>query len=174
MAGLPAGSWIKWLFQLSCDGDGSKLIRMDISVASTAIGLINSTVQTAKTAIELAKHTKDSDLRNSVSEVLDHILDLKAKVLELDEENRWLKQQISARAELERRGEFGYWFKRGETDPLCPRCYEGSGKLVYLPKAETWSGGIRRDCRICGDITWEVPMGHRRGQIQPTGYNPYG
>jgi hypothetical protein len=147
---------------------------MDINVASTAIGLINSTVQTAKTAIELAKHSKDSDLRNSVSEVLNHILDLKAKVLELDEENRSLKQQMSARSELERRSEFGYWFKHGETDPLCPKCYEGSGKLVYLPKAETWSGGIRRDCRICGDITWEVPMGHRRGQIQPTEYNPYG
>ena len=145
-----------------------------MSAASTALGLINSTVQTAKTAIELAKHSKDHDLKNSVSAILDQILDLKAKILELDEENRSLHQRIATHADVERKGDFGYWFKRGETDPLCPKCYEGSGKITYLPKPETWSGGVRRDCRICGDTTWEVPMGSRRGQIQPRGGSFWG
>lgn len=146
---------------------------MDLNTASTTISLINSTVQTAKTAIELAKHTKDSNLRTSVSEILDQILDLKAKVLDLDEENRSLKQQLSAQAQLERRVEFGYWFKPGETDPLCPKCYEGSGKLVYLPKAEPSSEGISRECRVCGDITWEKTSDYRKSQMRPTGYDPY-
>jgi hypothetical protein len=147
---------------------------MDISTASTALGLINSTVQTAKTAIELAKHSKDSDLKNSVSAVLDQILDLKAKILELDEENRSLHHQLATRTKVMRGVDFGYWFKPGETDPLCPKCYEGGGKLVYLSKPRTLNGGVRRDCRICGDTTWEVPKESRQGQIRPRGSSFWG
>jgi hypothetical protein len=142
---------------------------MDIhpSVASAALSLINSTVQTAKTAVELAKNSKDSSLKESVGEVLNGILDLKIKVLDLEGENRELKLKLSNQEALERKGEFGYWFKNGETDPLCPKCYEGDGKLVYLRKPEPWSGGIRRDCRVCGSTTWEQPMDLRPRQIQP-------
>jgi hypothetical protein len=147
-------------------------MNMDIGAASTAIGLINSTVQTAKTAIELAKHTKDADLRQSVSEVLDQILDLKAKVLELDDENRSLKQQIALRAGIERRGEFGYWFKHGESDPLCPKCYEETGKQIFLPPSEPWSGRVRRDCRVCHHTYWEKPMGQATVTVART-YDPY-
>jgi hypothetical protein len=137
------------------------------SVATAALSLINSTVQTAKTAVELAKKSKDSSLKETVGEVLNGILDLKIKVLDLEEENRELKHRLSKQDELERKGEFGYWFKKGQTDPLCPKCYEGDGKEIYLPKSEPWSGGMRRICKVCRSITWEQPMDLRRRQIQP-------
>ena len=133
---------------------------MDIhpTLATAALSLINSTVQTAKTAVELAKNSKDSSLKEAVGEVLDGILDLKIKILDLEEENRELKHKLNKQEVLERKGEFGYWFKSGEDDPLCPKCYEGNGKLVYLPKSEPWNGGIKRECRVCGYTTLEQPM----------------
>ena len=156
----------KYLAQHSAEEQNSN---MDIhpSVATAALSLINSTVQTAKTAVELAKNSKNSSLKETVGEVLDGILDLKIKVIELEEENRELKLKLSNKEALERKGEFGYWFKVGEDAPLCPKCYEGDGKLVYLPKPEPWSGGIRRDCRVCRYTTWEQPMDLSPKPIRP-------
>lgn len=146
---------------------------IDPSSASSLLGLLNSTVQTAKTAVELAKSAKDSTLKSTVSEVLDGILNLKITVLDLDEENRKLKLQLEARQEVERKGPFGYWFKKDQTDPLCPKCYEGENKIVYLEPSQPWSGGIRRDCRVCNDTTWEVPIGTNSARRSVVSYNPY-
>ncbi|HUZ97674.1 MAG TPA: hypothetical protein VMU57_22445 [Edaphobacter sp.] len=131
---------------------------MNPHVASTALTLVNSTVQSLKTAIELAKTSKDSDLKQTISEVFNGVLDLKSKVLDLEEENRTLRIAIAEKAAIKRSAVFGYYFKDDENSPLCPKCYESDAKLAYLSNAEPWSGGIRRDCRICNRTYWEKPV----------------
>ena len=121
---------------------------MSISLqsANTVLNLVNSTVTAAKSAVELAKKSKDSELRDRVSEVLDGILDLKSTVLSLEDEIRELKAKAAERGTISRNAEFGYWYREGESEPLCPRCYEGSDKVVYLAPLRSGS----RKCRVCG------------------------
>ena len=88
---------------------------------------------------------------------MDSVLELKAKIIELDEENRNLQRRLELKDKITRSGEFGYWFKEGEEDPLCPKCYEGSGKVIYLTSCKPWGNGTRRDCRECSRTYMEKP-----------------
>jgi len=115
--------------------------------AATAIGLVNSAFSSVKTALDLAKKTTDLDLKQEVSKAFDNVLELKATVYELAEENRQLSERLKIRETIKRDSRTGNFFKVGEEDtPLCPRCYQGSAQaVVYLqPK----SGG-EAYCEIC-------------------------
>jgi hypothetical protein len=118
--------------------------------AVTVLGLANSTIATAKTLVDLAKNTTNHELKTQISDVYDGILEMKAKILDLDEENRALKEQLRQKANIKRDPEHGYWFKEGETDPLCRRCYESpASAIVYLPPVFTGMAGRRRICNVC-------------------------
>ena|ERR1035437_898168 len=144
---------------------------IDPTTAGAAVGLANSAYTSVKSAFEVGKKISDLDLKKHLSAAVDDVLELKIKVHELAEENRTLREQLEQKDKVVRSGEFGYWFKEGETDPLCPKCYEGSGKTIYLTASEPWSGGIRRHCRVCSAYYWEKPMNLKTGSIRP--YNPY-
>lgn len=144
---------------------------LDPHSAAGAVGLANSALSAVKSAFELGKKTSDFDLKKHLHTALDDVLELKLKVHELAEENRILRERLEQKDSITRSGEMGYWFKEGETDPLCPKCYEESGKQVYLPPPQPWSGGIRRDCRVCSEVYWEKPMNLSPRSIRP--YNPY-
>jgi hypothetical protein len=135
--------------------------------ASTALGLASSALSSVKTALELGKKTTDLHLKKELNNAVDSVLELKVKVHELAEENRELLERLEQRETIVRSGTHGYWFKSGETDPLCPKCYEESGKTIYLPASERWSGGIRRDCRVCHSVYWEQQMNLNTGSIRP-------
>jgi hypothetical protein len=133
----------------------------------TTTQLVGGLIASAKSSLDLAKASSNHELKASISDLYDSLLDVKARVLELDEENRALKQRLGQAASVKRDETFGYWFKDGETSPLCPKCYEESGKTIYLPPSEPWSGGIRRDCRVCDSTYWEKPMNLSSGSIRP-------
>ena len=126
--------------------------------AATAVGLANSAFSSVKTALELAKKTTDRDLKSEIGSALDNVLELKVKVYELAEENRSLKERLNLKAKVARTSEFGYYFAEDDPDPLCPKCYEASGKIIHLPASKPWSGGIRRDCIECRQTFWEKSM----------------
>lgn len=82
---------------------------------------------------------------------------------ELQNENTELRKALEAaedklriRNSIEKRGVLFY--KRGETEPICPVCRQRDEKVVYLPPSYTWSGGVRRDWQVCHQTSWEVPM----------------
>ena len=131
---------------------------IDPHTAATAIGLVNSAFSSVKTAFDLAKKTTDLDLKHEVSKAFDNVLELKATVYELAEENRTLREKLNEKASVKRNPEFGYYFADGDSDPLCPKCYEVSGKLIHLPPSRPWNRGVRRDCVECKLVTWEKPM----------------
>jgi hypothetical protein len=140
---------------------------MNLHDVPPILNLVNTTLSGLRSAVELADKSKDRALKNQLSEVLSSFLALQVKVLELDIENRTLKSQLAQKDAIERRGEFGYFFKDADPDPLCPKCYEGTGKIIHLSNLKQESGGVRRVCRECNLSFWETkyqqparPRGH--------------
>jgi hypothetical protein len=131
------------------------MTNIDPHGAATVLGLANSTIAAAKTLVDLAKSSANHELKNQVSDVLSNVLEMKIKILELDEENRSLREKLKQKGNMRRESSTGFYFKEGETDPLCPKCYEGTDKLIYLPASEPWSRGVRRTCRECRSHLWE-------------------
>ena len=125
-----------------------------LSVAS----LVSNVLSSAKAAKELAKQSGDAELKERIGELFDSILDVKERVLELDEENRKLREQLAEKTQVERTSEFGYYFAQDDPDPLCPKCYESARKLIHLTAAQRSNGGVVRDCRECSFQFWEVEM----------------
>lgn len=122
-----------------------------------AIGMLNNAFSVFKHVKELSFDSGDLNLKEAVAELYDKLLDVKEKLIELEDENRKLRQQLASKNELERRPPFGYWYKKGENDPLCRVCYERDGKLIYLD-AEYRSiedGTISRWCRGCQQTFFE-------------------
>jgi hypothetical protein len=129
----------------------------DAGAVLTAAQIVNTTISAAKQAIELAKQTKNPDLKEKLSELFDHVLEIKAKMLVLEEENGSLKREKAAKASVHRKGQFGYFFVEGDPDPLCPHCFEKDDKQIHLPALHEWNGGLRRLCRSCHNEFWERP-----------------
>jgi hypothetical protein len=125
------------------------MIPIDSHSVGSALGIANSAISAAKSAYELVKKTSDIELKHQVSDVMNSILDLKVKILELDEENRQLRQRLEQRDNIKRESESGFWLKDGETDPLCPTCYEGPSHAIVYLKAKYYSAELRRTTRFC-------------------------
>ena len=118
----------------------------------TTVQLVGGLVASAKNAVDLAKASSDHALKGAVSELYDSLLDVRARVLDLDEENRGLK------AELARKDEFvgpiephGYFFYKDKRDqPLCPKCFQSqASNPVFLSPVEMTITGKLRRCHIC-------------------------
>jgi hypothetical protein len=127
------------------------------AAALTVSSLVNNLLTSAKTARELSKQSADSALKEQIADIFDCILDVKDRVLELDADNRFLREQLKEKASMKRDPAFGYYFIDGDPDPHCSKCYEGSGKVIHLTKARRSGNGIRRDCRECSITFWEEP-----------------
>jgi hypothetical protein len=99
--------------------------------ASTAGQLLGTAVSIIRNARDLAKDSSDHELKNVISDAYDAVLNLKEKLLDLDEENRQLKAQLSKRGSFTGPiPPFGYVYKADDTGkdhPLCPKCYQGNG-----------------------------------------------
>lgn len=135
------------------------VMTIDPHGAATVVSLINSALSSVRTAKDLTKQSKDSDLKEQISGIYDAILSMKERVLELDEENRNLRQQLEQRAAIKRSGEFGYFYQDGDADPLCPKCWEGSNKIAHLSAVRQRSSGLKRDCLQCDTVYWEKDPG---------------
>jgi hypothetical protein len=126
------------------------------AVVST-VSLVNNAISSVKNAKELIKDSQDGKLHSAVSEALADVLELRIRLLELDGENLELKAKLAQKTTLKRGPEFGYYFKDGDPDPLCPKCYEGQGKVAYLtplyrePDLDICS----RYCRQCSTSYYE-------------------
>jgi hypothetical protein len=128
--------------------------------ALTTMQIVSGLAASAKNAVDLAKSTSNNELKGALSELYDSVLDVKARVLDLDEENRSLKAQLAQREEIIGPDEVnGYFcYKNKPEKPLCPKCYQTvPSNAVYLGPTQTVNGGIRRTCRVCGFKRMETP-----------------
>jgi hypothetical protein len=129
----------------------------DATAVGAAVTMLSAALSTFKQVKELSAGSGDLALKESVSELYDKLLDVKQSLIELEDENRTLRQQLQAKAELERRPPHGYWFKKGEADPICPLCHQRDGKAIYLdpPYTSREDGSITRYCRGCSSTFYE-------------------
>ena len=120
--------------------------------------LVTTTIVAAQHAYDLAGHSQDRDLQQKISEIYDLVLILDRQLQVLEEENRNLKQQLAEKPKVmaSRKGVFGYWFKEGETAPLCPVCCERDDVVSYLGQVEHVKQGSHRTCATCKAVFWEL------------------
>ncbi len=123
------------------------------TAALTTVQLVSGLAASAKNALDLAKASSNNGLKSALSELYDSMLDVKGRVLELDEEVRNLKVQLARREEIEGPdARFGYFdFKSKPDEPLFPRCYQSAPSNIANmgPRQEQGSYILRRR-PVCG------------------------
>lgn len=127
------------------------------AVISTA-QLVSGLVSGARNARDLAKESSDHALKAAVSDLYDAVLDVKARVLDLDEENRRLKAELQRSEEIIGPIEpHGYFFLKDRTDqPLCPKCLQSQPRnVVFLGPLKPHNSGKLRRCPVCGFSRYE-------------------
>jgi hypothetical protein len=139
---------------------------MNISTVSAAIGLLTSVSKAIDAVRERAKTSKDSELKESISNLYDEFLSLKAIIGRLTEENNQLRQSIASNAvapkpAIRQVGQTNYYFV-GDEGPYCQKCYDTTGKLVALQPRQRFMGGLGRKCVVCGTVFFEEVTPPRR------------
>lgn len=127
---------------------------MELTTVAAAMDLIGKASKALDALRERAKTSKDAELKESISNLYDHFLDLKETVLRIKEENAELRRALAAQAEkppkpqIRQVGEANYYFV-GDEGPYCQPCYDDKGKLVNLTPRQHYGGGMGRACRVC-------------------------
>jgi len=127
----------------------------------TTAQLVSGLVASVKNALDIARASSDHALKGAVSELYDSFLDVKGRVLDLDEENRALKVALAERNKyIGPVAPHGYYFVAGDKErPLCPRCFqENPQKIAFLTSPHEWNRGIRRTCKLCRHHVYEKEM----------------
>jgi hypothetical protein len=126
----------------------------------TTTQLIGGLAASARNVLDLAKASSDHALKASISELYDSVLDVKGRVLDLDEVVRSLKAELAHKDQFNGPTEpHGYFFYKDKQDqPLCPRCFQKQPQHpVFLSPLTNFDGGTYRSCIICGYDNYETP-----------------
>jgi hypothetical protein len=119
---------------------------LTLGLAATAVGLVNSTISLFKQVNEAAKESDDLDLKRGLSDLYGQIVELKAHVLDIAQENDDLRKKLRQRESVRWDSKTGFYFGDQDPDPLCPYCYEREERLIHLSPPDR-SGGRR--CLLC-------------------------
>jgi len=128
----------------------------------TTAQLVGGLVSSAKTVLDLAKASSDHTLKASISELYDSLLDVKGRVIDLDEENRRMKEELARKQDIDGPVEpFGYFFTKTKPEnALCPKCLQSQpSQVVFLGPLRNFNGGKLRRCPVCIYRNYEVPPG---------------
>jgi hypothetical protein len=136
---------------------------MSLTAVAAATGILTNAMKALDSLREQAKGSKDIGLKENISQLYNELLDLKAAHIRIQEENDELRRAIAQTAErqsepkLRQQGDVHYYYQ-GEDGPFCQPCFLAKGKLVRLPAAADFSGGVRRQCPLCNKSFWEQPV----------------
>lgn len=132
------------------------------AASAAALQILNNALSLMKAVRERTQRSKDSDLKGLVSTLFDSVLSLKESVMLVTDENNELRRRITElerpaaqpEPELKQVGVSNFYFV-ADKGPYCQPCYDGKGKLTMLTPQENWSGGVRRQCVLCGGYFYE-------------------
>jgi hypothetical protein len=128
---------------------------LTLGLASTAVGLVNSTISLFKQVNDSAKNSDDIDLKRGLSDLYGQIVELKAQILDLVQENADLNKQLSEQASMKWNSRFGYYFQEGDPIPFCPACWDLNKKLIHLRPDSMSRPPYRYDCNVCRNTYME-------------------
>jgi hypothetical protein len=140
---------------------------MTLTSVAAATGILSNAMKLLDSVREQAKGSKDLALKESISNLYNDLLDLKAAHIRIEEENSELRRQIAHTAqktpapEIRQVGFVHYYFVPGEEQPYCQPCYDNKSKLIRVTPPEPWSGGQRRHCPVCHAIFQETKSADR-------------
>ena len=132
---------------------------MDLSVVATATSVLSNAITAMKYVREVSDGTDDLELKSRINDLYTALLDVRATVLDLDEENRALRSELAKKHEIVGPNEpFGYFFYKDKPDkPLCPKCLQSQPKnVVFLPASKTFDQETYRFCIICNTEFTEI------------------
>jgi len=110
---------------------------------------------------EQAKGSKDTALKENISNLYDNLLDLKAAVIRVEEENSELRRALAQQAERPPEpqprevGNAIYYFV-GDKGPYCQPCYDVNHRLALLSPQAEYAGGRGRKCEACKTVFFET------------------
>jgi uncharacterized small protein (DUF1192 family) len=130
------------------------------SAVLTTAQIVGNLIASAKNARDLAKASSDHELKASISELYDSLIDVKARVSELDEENRRLTAELARKGQIVGpNGKHGYFFHKDNLEqPLCPKCFQSQpSNAVFLGPLHQHNYGLLRKCPVCDYGKYEEP-----------------
>ena len=124
----------------------------------TAISLAKNITELTKTLFTVAKEQQKQETKAELNEVIDKLLELKQQAVELEDENRELREQLRFKSgDFEFRAPF-YYEKGKPNIPLCPKCFVEHKRAAPMdaPYQEHPGSSRWRKCLACHTITDEV------------------
>jgi hypothetical protein len=103
---------------------------------------------------------------------MDTIRELQRDLSKSEQKISELETELAKKLEIEGpTPPFGYFFNpQHPNSPICPKCYQSKTPTIsFVTDPYEWSGGIRRDCRICSLHVYEKAMGSSQRQNQVRG-----
>ena len=145
--------------------------RMDISSVNAALEIISKVSKGLNSVRERAKTSKDSDLKESISNLYDDFIDLKAVIVNLTDENAELRQKIARtsnstpKPQIRTVGQTNYYYV-GEDGPYCQPCYDKDKRLAVLSPLQQNPVGDGRKCNVCTQFFYETRKRQQQMQIR--------
>jgi hypothetical protein len=124
-------------------------------------------VNAAKEVYNAVQKYNDVPLMKQVVELQQAVFDLQAELIEVKKQLADALAKLDVRHSIHKQGE--YFYKDGDEEPFCPKCWQKDDKLVYLPALKTSSTyGKFRQCIVCKQMFIEEAAPTQR-QITPRG-----
>jgi hypothetical protein len=123
-------------------------------------------VNAAKEVYNAVQKYNDVPLMKQVVELQQAVLDLQAELTELKKQLADALAKLDVRHTMHKRGE--YFYKDGDEEPLCAKCWQKDDKPVYmsaLRDSSTW--GKFRECVVCKHMVIEEQSRRGPRQINP-------
>ena len=125
---------------------------LTLGLASTAVGLVNGTINLLKEAREAAKRSDDHDLKETLNGLYDAFLDIKEVVGNLRDENEELRRKLNEQEKLEWNPKAKLYFKAGDSSPFCPACWDDKRKSIRLHDITE----LEYVCNVCNKRFWKL------------------
>jgi hypothetical protein len=124
-------------------------------------------VNAAKEVYNAVQKYNDVPLMKQVVELQQAVLDLRAELIAAKKQLDDALAKLDVRHSMHKRGE--YFYKDGDEEPFCPKCWQQDSKLVYLPATQhSQTYGTYRRCIVCKETFIERAAPTQR-QITPRG-----
>jgi hypothetical protein len=123
-------------------------------------------IATVKEVANAVKKYNDVPLMNQVFDLQQALLELQTDYIETKKQLDDARTTLEIRQSIHKRGE--YFYKDGDEEPLCAKCWQKDDKPVYmsaLRDSSTW--GKFRECVVCKHMVIEEQPRRGPRQINP-------
>jgi hypothetical protein len=125
-------------------------------------------INAAKEVYNAVQKYNDVPLMKHVVELQQAVLDLQTELIAAKKQLDDALAKLDVRHSMHKRG--AYFYKDGDEEPFCPKCWQQDDRLVYLPALTTSSTfGKIRQCIVCNKMFIEEPLPAQRQTTPRTG-----